>query len=388
MDEEIRDESQDLLLMMKDTEVLRVNFDEGIYEVCNEQLLPYLIKGRLQKIPEPSAGMTKYEITQMNRAMMANYNAVIGFLANRVLPLSRANAKKIYQLFKLEQVQSPQEKAKIAILCRAVSLQDNYWLKLGSDKTKWSDVDLRTNSLSEVVAQIALHGTSLSFEGSFNTPELTNQGAYAKAWKREEDGVLWLYKRGAKDATEARIEVMVSDILDKCNVEHVHYEKRVDSDEYCCACPCITTEEMSILPGMDFVSYCNVNGLNPDVEMMRIDADAIYKMWIVDYLISNRDRHGLNWGFYINSDTNGILKCHPLFDHNNSFDNDYMQNADAPYQFCGMTIRQAAQRAVKHVDFHFTAPITREDFITDRQYQSFMSRADELGIQTILEQQA
>ena len=34
-----------------------------------------------------------------------------------------------------------------------------------------------------------------------------------------------------------------------------------------------------------------------------------------------------------------FLGCHPLFDHNNAFDIDYMKDMDAPYQFDNMTIR-------------------------------------------------
>ena len=38
-------------IMMKDTAVLRVDFDTLCYEVLNEKYLPYPIKGKLQKIP-------------------------------------------------------------------------------------------------------------------------------------------------------------------------------------------------------------------------------------------------------------------------------------------------------------------------------------------------
>ena len=57
-------------------------------------------------------------------------------------------------------------------------------------------------------------------------------------------------------------------------------------------CPCMTTERKAILTGMEFISYCNVNGKDPEKEMFEINRDSIYKMWIVDFLISNRDRHG------------------------------------------------------------------------------------------------
>lgn len=69
--------------------------------------------------------------------------------------------------------------------------------------------------------------------------------------------------------------------------------------KYVCMCPCMTTDTKAILTGMEFISYCNVNGLDPDKHMFEIDGENIYKMWIVDFLISNRDRHGQNWDFFM-----------------------------------------------------------------------------------------
>lgn len=83
---------------------------------------------------------------------------------------------------------------------------------------------MNQNPLNKVVAQVALHGKSLTLQGSMVTPELTTNGACAKAWRRHPNGKLWLYKLGANGNTESRIEVMCSNLLDKMNVEHVHYE--------------------------------------------------------------------------------------------------------------------------------------------------------------------
>lgn len=368
-------------IMMKDTEVMRVHFDALQYEVLSEKYMPYPIKGKLQKIPAPNTIRTTYDMTRSILAARKNEEAVVSWLAGRVLLLSRANAKWIYNLFRFEQVSTAEQHVKIALVCRAVSVLDPYWLKFDDDgDLSWDSVDVRKNPLNEVVAQVALHGKSLTLQGSPVTPELTTNGVYAKAWRRHEDSSLWLYKLGANGNTESRIEVMCSNLLDKMNVEHVHYEAGQNEDKYVCMCPCMTTESKAILTGMEFISYCNVNGIDPDTRMFEIDGESIYKMWIVDFLISNRDRHGQNWGFFYDTETMEILRCHPLFDHNKAFDIDFMRNMDAPYQFGEMTIRQAAVKAMEKVDFHFTAPITREDFITDRQYQSFRKRADCLGL--------
>lgn len=143
----------------------------------------------------------------------------------------------------------------------------------------------------------------------------------------------------------------------------------------------MTTDSISILPAMDFNSYCSRLGLNFEQECLKIDAEAVYKMWIVDYLIANRDRHGMNWGFFFHCDTNEIIQCHPLYDHNNAFDIEFMNDEDADYQAVpGKSIKQAAMYAIKKVDFHFYREFVREDFITERQYKMFMKRAGQLGI--------
>lgn len=371
---------KDLILMSKDTAVLQVNFDEGRYEVLNEPKLPFGLKGKLRKEYPEKETYTKYDIMQVQVISNTNNAAVTSWLAGRVLLLSRANAKWLYNALSVEQVQTDAGRAKIALLCRAVSVNDSYWVKAASEKIQWADVNIRNNPLNEVIAQIALHGKSLTLQGSLCSPEFTTNGAYAKAWRRHGDGSLWLYKKGARDNTESRIEVMVSGILDKTNVPHCHYEAGEDGGEYVCMCPAMSTEDTGILSGMDFISYCSVNGMDPEQEMRRIDSDMLYKMWIVDYLISNRDRHGQNWGFFYDLDTMEILRMHPLFDHNNAFDKEWMLDRDADYQFGGRTIREAARYAMGHTDFHFTDEITRQDFLTDRQYRSFMERAKDLGV--------
>lgn len=375
-----------LTIMMKDIPVLSANIDVGEYNVLNEVLLPFELKNRLQPPYETKEAYSQYDLTQILRRNQKNYEALLSFLSHRVLPISRENAKKIYQLLGIEQLQDDYSKAKIALICHAVSLQDNYWVKLEEESLTWADVNLRTNSLNEVVAQVSLHGSSLTLSGAIHTPELTGQGAYAKAWKREPDG-LYLHKKGAYGSWESKIEVMVSNLLDLCNVPHLKYEAssskniQTGEEEYTCKCKCMTTEDISILPGMDFVSWCNRRGVDPHKEALAIDSDTIYKMWIVDYLISNRDRHGLNWGFLYDCNTNEILRCHPLYDHNNSFDTALMQAPETPYLYDQrLTMKQAAELAIKRVDFHFYREPVRSDFLTDRQFKSFTQRTKELEI--------
>lgn len=386
-----------ILLMMKDKVVMKFNFDTLLFDVVNESLLPFTLQGRIKDIPDIESVITRYDITQLTITVSRNKDAITSFLSQRVLPTTRSNAKKIYNLFEFSQSQDELSKAKIALVCRALSLQDNYWLKSEESTVTWDDVCLRKVSLSEAIAQVSLHGSSISLtgkdRGAMRTPELTGQGAYAKAWYRESDG-LYLYKLGSSISSdngephlgswESKIEVMVSNLLDNCNVEHLKYQKQTSNGVYVCKCKCMTDDTVSILSGDDFYSWCNIRGLDSHKEALKIDADSIYKMWIVDYLISNGDRHGLNWGFFYNCGTMNILKCHPLYDHNNSFDTTIMNDENVPYLYdSSMTMKQAAEIAMKHVDFHFYREFTRNDFLTTRQYNSFMKREKELGIKII-----
>lgn len=380
---------QNMLLMMKDTPVMRINFDEVLYDVLDEFHLPYQLKGCIRKY-EMKDNMTASEIqTAIKEAAIVgakNNEAITRFLAQRVLPITRENAKKIYALFNFEQAQDDYSKARIAVACRAVSLQDNYWIKLENDPVTWKDVDIHQNHLNEIVAQVALHGTSLSLTGDPVTPELTAFGAYAKAWQRKNDK-LFLYKKGAKGDMEAKIEVMVSDLLRKTNVNSLEYTSAKSEDCFVSKCECMTHDDIVMLSAMDFESYCSRNGLNFMQEVQKIDADSFYKMCIVDYLTANRDRHGMNWGFLYNCETMQILGCHPLYDHNNAFDEELMKNPDVPYlALPSMTLRHAAQAAVKRTDFTFYEPIQRQDFLNDTQYRYFTSAAKELGLDLLSKQ--
>lgn len=371
---------RDLLLYSGDELVLRINFSTAKFDIVREVLLPWQLKGKIKVVPDYIEITSQYQDTQRQVLIQKNTSAITSWLANRTLSLSRKNAKWLYNLIKAEQLDDPISRAKLSLKCRAVSLLDNYWVKLDGDPVTWEDVNLRYNSLNKIIAQVALHGSSLTLQGSLCTPEYTTNGAYAKAWRRYDDGNLWLHKAGSKDSSESRIEVMCSNLLDKMNVSHCYYQLAKDDDLLVCACPVMADDDLSIVDGMSMYSYCTSHDMNFDKFILDVDAENIYKMWIVDYLLSNRDRHGQNWGFYYNPDTMKLLRCHPLFDHNNAFDPEYMRDRNAPYQFGNMTIREAAHHAINKVSFYFYLPVKREDFITDRQYNEFMWRAQDLGI--------
>lgn len=360
-----------ITLMCGNKEVLEFNFSNGTFNLFNKELLPY----RLRNLDNEDVSLYL-----SNDVMAAKFNnAFVDWCASRVLLLSRKNAKKLYQAFRLNQSQDPISRAKLAIACRALSILDNYWLKLSGEDNAWNSLDLRHNKLNDVLAQIALKGTSLTLQGSLVSPEFTTNGAYAKAWRRI-DSKLYLHKCSDTNF-ETRIEECISNVLDCCNVAHCKYTTTTDDDLVVSSCEAMTTDYISILDGSNFCSYCNRSKLSADREIIKLDPDGYYRMFIVDYLIANPDRHSQNWGLFYKSSDCELIGLHPLFDHNNAFDKEVMYNEDYGSHFLNKTLKENALYAMKKTDFHFVKPITPDLFLTDRQYEVFMKRANQLGVQ-------
>lgn len=352
--------------MLKDTPIMEFDFSEQYFCVLREDLLPFRIRGNISS-------------NENVRDIAKNYIKMQNYFSSRVLGLDRENAKKILNALNLSQAEDAESKMKIALYCNNVSMTDAYWV--GDGNQKWDSMDLKKNPLNSIIQQIALNGSSATVRGKIRTPELLNNGVYAKAWVKEEDGI-YLYKKSTTNGKESETEVEVSNILDCTNVTHVKYEKGEYEGQFICKCKNMTSNQLGIVSAEEYGSYCVHNDIPFEDEVMRVDADAIYKMNIVDYLISNADRHFGNWGFYMGNISGEIKKCHPLYDHNNAFDKNTMNERDGSFNmiFANYSKKECAEYALKNCDFKITGEITPSMFIDKNHYESFLERASDLGI--------
>lgn len=354
-----------MYLMWKDDIVMRVDLGYGLFEIFDEQKLPFELRGRITPT------------FSINNDFFLNRDNLFEFLSQRVLPLSRENAKKILNTLHLTQTQTERERAKVALTTRAVTLQDSFWFKLEEDKIGWDNVNLRKNHLNEIIAQVALHGRSLSLRGKFNTAELSTDGAYAKCWIREDDGPYMLKKSFREHESETEVEV--SNLLDILKVPHVKYTATRDNGVYCCKCKCLADDTHSMLAAESFIAYYNRMNKSYLNEALRIDSKSIYTMCIIDYLISNSDRHIRNWGFFYD-DSFTILGCHPLFDHNNAFDKDVVKDITGGDSliFDGKSQLEAAQYSMKRVPFKIPKYDYRKVLTLPGHYKAFMTKVEKL----------
>lgn len=305
--------------MSKDIILAKINFDKMLFEVFKPDLMPFALRGR-----------------------GVNLFTVYSWLENRVLHLSRSNAKTIISALGLDQ----NERLKICFACKGLSLTDCYWLKTENDKTTWSDVNLYENSLSSAIAHIALTGEYVSVQGRVRTPELTNGGSYAKCWRRLKDGI-YMYKTGSLQGTgkEYLIDILCSDIIEKLKVEHVDYTLGQSGLRQVSRCKNMTNIDLSICEMDYYIGYCNRNDI--DLQSWLLQQKLYYDMLIVDYLIYNTDRHTGNWGIYFDANNGEVIGLHPLYDHNIALDPSGDPNSKV---ILGKSLEECAKMAKKRVN--------------------------------------
>ena len=150
-----------------------------------------------------------------------------------------------------------------------------------------------------------------------------------------------------------------------------------------CKCESMCSGERSIVPAEDVSAWCSRTGQDFARFATSLDPETHYKTIVVDYLISNPDRHGQNWGFYMDNRSGDLVSLHPLFDHNNAFHPEDMRLANGGQSLMveGKSKRDAAKFALKRCELKILKPLKREDFLDERHRKSFLERCKTLGIQ-------
>lgn len=367
-------------LKLQNTVVLEFYDLFGKCKVHKPHLLPFLMRDRMKTVTH---NMLEDVKTRSSAFEIQNWNndGLYKFFTNRPTPVTRKNGKWIYNQLYFPQRIFTDDGYEMMMKCHGLSASDDYWLTTDKDE-KWENVNLRANPLYEPLAKLALfsRGGGGDLKGILLTPELTTQGSYAKAWYKE-NGKLYLYKAEDYDR-EAEKEVLVSNILDCFNVPHIHYELAKKYEMLLSKCECMNNSEYSTVDAYDVFAWCLYNDKDFFKFAKSIDADLFFKTVIVDYLCSNVDRHLRNWGFFMSNKTGEIIAMHPLFDHNNAFHKDGMQNnVNIPSQMIAhKTLKTAAKYALAYCDFRCTKPVTRSMFFDGEMYFSFMMRAEEIGL--------
>ena len=358
-------------IMLKDVPVLEI--EDYRCKILNYELLPISLR-----YPD------------------VNYDDVMhGWTEKRTMNIGRTNAKKLLVGFRISQ----SNPYMIARLFHFASLSDCYWMKDAEETFTWEQVSLFENPWEKAVTSTALLGTNQTFHTlvqKIHTPEFTAQGMAAKAWIREADG-LYLYKVGKK-------ELPASGILDALHIPHVsyieaensslekiadrnHIDKIYKSGEKIVKCRIISSEETALVPWEDFQVYCSYHDKNEYDMVKEMDAANYYKMQIADYILGNEDRHGANFGFYMDNRSGKLQGLYPLMDHDHAFseDGDILSQTSEQDE----TLQQAAYKAMNHAEVSFdnVLAMKKPEDLGDTQWKAVLGRCRELHQRMGMEEQ-
>lgn len=384
---------------MKDIEVFSIDIKTGFVKIYRKDLVPF--------------GLNIKEFQNIQECIN-NIRQFDEWCSERILPLSRKYAKKIYNSLGIQQVNTIQSKAKFARSYSCVSIQDCYWVKTDNSKLKWDTVNVINNSLSNALTLVSLTGNSMALKNVKieNTPDISTNGTYAKAWLRNENNIPVLLKPDdSNDSLEVDREISASKILDCFNVKHVKYFEDFEYGIRVSKCECMTNENLSIVDYKTIKKYCYNNNTDPLEYVKSIDSDGYYKMIIATYLIGNVDLHDGNWGLYYDPNTRTPLRIFDLFDFNNAFDEyDYFEldssmclptskcidsetgleitdldNLDEYlYQYIYTeTLLDAAKDAMNKTEFKQIKDLKAEYFISDKYKLAFIQRCKEIDLNVV-----
>lgn len=326
-----------MYLMNGNKAVLYYNLDDMVIKVLDNVFLPYSLKDYIQST-DLTLGIT---------GMIKNskyIETLKDFLSNRVLNISKSNAKAILNSAELPATPRTQDRITICHACRGLSITDNFWLKNDNENITFKDVNLRYKHLKDAAFKVSILGHVLTISREILKPDLGTQGMFAKTWNRTENGIeLWKTDKTI-DNINTKAEIRTSQILDNTNVSHVKYYEYIKNKVYMAVCPCITNDGYSIISGQDLKDWCFHTNQDFLEIIENINKKAFAQMVVIDYLISNTDRHLENFAFIIDNKTNNIIDMAPLYDHNQALIADVLENdiGDLLYEPTGLSMKESA----------------------------------------------
>lgn len=235
------------------------------------------------------------------------------FIRNRRAPKQRENIEELLRLSGCDTLQG------FLDISHALSLVDTFWVKRIDSGLCWKNVSLYTHPFNEVIAKTAFEGGLHGRQLSTTSPEYGTDGSFAKCWIREGEQIRML-KRGSSGARNAGLEpyseFYASQLVKTFTNEFVTYGLRMHNRRICSVCDLFTSEDYGYLP------YAAVDRGNSSVESVLCKMqefgleEKTKRMFVIDAVILNEDRHKNNFGFIVDNRTQEIVGMAPLFDHN------------------------------------------------------------------------
>ena len=212
--------------------------------------------------------------------------------------------------------------------CYGLSLSDQYWICPKDSSLTWEKVNFFQNDFTTDIGEI-LFGREPADPKNIQlmSPDNTSDGWLKKKWIIV-DGKRVLMKGGSGVYQQEPFnEVIASAIMRRLDIPHIDYTLTFDGDKPYSLCENFITPDTELIPTWrvreslkqdnrdskytHLLHCCDAFGI-PDVKV------ALDKMLVLDYIISNEDRHYNNFGFIRNAETLEWIGLAPVFDSGTS----------------------------------------------------------------------
>lgn len=252
-------------------------------------------------------------------------SAINAWWLDRSIPASRSGVRKALEILNLANTKM--------LLTRnfGLSLSDQYWIRPQASDVQWGDINFFENPFSEDIGDALFGNEKKRVDFDFCSPDNTSDGFLKKRWKII-NGRRCLMKAGSNPFMQQPFnEVIASIVAERLDIPHVTYTLVWDEDLPYSMCDDFIgpdTELISAWRVMQTVRKENDTSVYQHYlnccERLGIAniRKSVDQMLVLDYIISNEDRHQNNFGLVRNADTLQWLGAAPLFDSGSSLSYD------------------------------------------------------------------
>jgi hypothetical protein len=241
---------------------------------------------------------------------------------SRGIPLSRMGLKGALTHLGVDNIRE------LSINSMGLNLSDQYWLcpAYPDQRIVWRDINFFQNDFDESIGR-AMFGEKSFAIGDRKTPDSSTDGNLPKRWTIK-DGERILIKGGARHLYEEPFaEVFANRVAAALRATFVPYSLGRESGRPASLCPCFVTESTELIYAYEiteiFKKKNHVSPFRHYIDSLKaldvpFDIKDIDRMIVLDFLISNTDRHYHNFGAVRNADTLEFIGLAPIYDSGNS----------------------------------------------------------------------
>ena len=240
---------------------------------------------------------------------------------DRSIPASRSGVREALETLNLNDTKI------LLVRCFGLSLSDQYWICPAGAELIWEKINFFDNSFSDDMGDVLFGKPKKNEDFDFSSPDNTSDGYLKKRWKII-NGKRCLIKGGSNlERQQPFNEVIASKIMDRLNINHVSYNIIWEDGEPYSICEDFVTRDTELVSAwrimqtqkkdnrtsvyQHFVNCCKSLGAADVVP-------ALDRMLVLDYLISNEDRHLNNFGLLRNAETLEWIGFAPIYDSGSS----------------------------------------------------------------------